>query len=51
MGFILIAIVVVIFSVLVIYNIFQVGIVEKIQEYGKIKALGATRADESFSIP
>lgn len=44
MGFILIAIVVVIFSVLVIYNIFQVGIVEKIQEYGKIKALGATRA-------
>lgn len=43
MGFILIAIVVVIFSVLVIYNIFQVGIVEKIQEYGKIKALGATR--------
>lgn len=44
MGFVLIAIVVVIFSVLVIYNIFQVGIVEKIQEYGKIKALGATRA-------
>ena len=44
MGFVLIAIVVIIFSVLVIYNIFQVGIVEKIQEYGKIKALGATRA-------
>lgn len=44
MGFVLVAIVVVIFSVLVIYNIFQVGIVEKIQEYGKIKALGATKA-------
>ena len=31
------------FSVVVIYNIFQVGIVNKIQEYGKIKALGATK--------
>jgi len=27
----------------VIYNIFQVGIANKIQEYGKIKALGATK--------
>ena len=26
-----------------IYNIFQVGLVQKIQEYGKIRALGATR--------
>ncbi len=31
------------FSVVVIYNIFQVGIANKIQEYGKIKALGATK--------
>lgn len=44
MVFGLIAIVVVVFSVLVIYNIFQVGIIDKIQEYGKIKALGATKA-------
>ena len=28
---------------MVIYNIFQVGIANKIQEYGKIKALGATK--------
>lgn len=34
---------VVVFSSVVIYNIFQVGIVQKIQEYGKIKALGATK--------
>ena len=34
---------IVLFSVVVIYNIFQVGIVNKIQEYGKIKALGATK--------
>lgn len=34
---------VVIFSSLVIYNIFQAGLVQKIQEYGKLKALGATR--------
>lgn len=33
----------VLFSVVVIYNIFQVGIAQKIQEYGKIKALGATK--------
>lgn len=31
------------FSIIVIYNIFQVGVVQKIQEYGKIKALGATK--------
>lgn len=42
-GAILIALVVILFSIIVIYNIFQVGIVQKIQEYGKIKALGATR--------
>ncbi|MDO5294737.1 MAG: ABC transporter permease [bacterium] len=34
---------IVLFSVVIIYNIFQVGIVQKIQEYGKIKALGAKR--------
>lgn len=35
--------IVIIFSVIVIYNIFQVGIIQKVQEYGKIKALGATK--------
>lgn len=35
--------VVVIFSVIVIYNIFQVGIIQKVQEYGKLRAVGATR--------
>lgn len=34
---------VIIFSVVIIYNIFQVGITDKIQEYGKIKAIGATK--------
>ncbi len=34
---------VILFSVIVIYNIFQVGIIQKIQEYGKLKAIGATR--------
>ena len=34
---------IVLFSVVVIYNILQVGIAQKVQEYGKIKALGATR--------
>lgn len=38
-----IALIVILVSVVVIYNIFQVGIVQKIQEYGKIKALGATK--------
>lgn len=40
---IMIALLVIVVSVVVIYNIFQVGIVQKIQEYGKIKALGTTR--------
>lgn len=31
------------FSVIVIYNIFQVEVVQKVQEYGKLKAIGATR--------
>lgn len=38
-----IALLVILFSVVVIYHIFQVGIAQKVQEYGKIKALGATR--------
>lgn len=38
-----IAALVILFSVVVIYNIFQVGIVQKIQEYGKIRALGASK--------
>lgn len=43
MGCAMIALLVIIMSVVVIYNIFQAGIVQKIQEYGKIRALGATR--------
>lgn len=38
-----IAILVVLFAVLVIYNIFYVGIIQKVQEYGKLRALGTTR--------
>lgn len=40
---ILICLIVVIFAAVVIYNIFQIGIARKIQEYGKIKAIGATK--------
>ena len=39
----MIAALVIFFSVVVIYNIFQVDISYKIQEYGKIKAVGATK--------
>lgn len=39
----MVALLVIIMSVVVIYNIFQAGIIQKIQEYGKIRALGATR--------
>ena len=42
-GCVIVALIVIFFAVLVIYNIFQVGLVQKIQEYGKIRALGATR--------
>ena len=54
---------IVLFSVVVIYNIFQVGIANKIQEYGKIKmcirdsaeameAQGITKADiEGLTFP
>lgn len=34
---------VIFFSVMVIYNIFQVGVMRRIQEYGKIRAVGATK--------
>lgn len=43
LGCIMIAGIVILVSVAVIYNIFQVGMIQKIQEYGKIKALGATK--------
>ena len=43
MGCVVVALVVIFFAVLVIYNIYQVGLVQKIQEYGKIRALGATK--------
>lgn len=36
------ALCVVFFSMIVIYNIFQVSFVQKMQEYGRIKAIGAT---------
>ena len=42
-GCVVVALIVIFFAVLVIYNIFQVGLVQKIQEYGKIRALGATK--------
>lgn len=42
-GCAMVAVIVILFSVVVIYNIFQVGITQKIQEYGKLKALGMTR--------
>ncbi len=38
-----IAVLVVFFSVLVIYNIFYVGMIQKIQEYGKLCAIGMTK--------
>ena len=34
---------VIFFSVIVVYNIFQVGVIQKVQEYGKLKAIGTTR--------
>ena len=35
--------VVVLFAALVIYNIFYVGIIQKVQEYGKLRAIGTTK--------
>lgn len=34
---------VVLFSMIVIYNIFQISLVQRMQEYGRLKALGTTR--------
>lgn len=42
-GTAVISLLVIIFSIMVIYNIFQIGILQKIQEYGKLKALGTTK--------
>ncbi len=42
-GCALLALIVIVFSVMVIYNIFQTGIAHRVREYGKIKALGATK--------
>lgn len=41
-GGIIIAFIVIISSVIVIYSIFYVSIINKVQEFGKIKAIGAT---------
>lgn len=38
-----IAVIVIVFSVMIIYNIYQVGIAQNIREYGKIRALGASK--------
>ncbi|GMQ60398.1 FtsX-like permease family protein [Vallitalea sediminicola] len=40
---VLIGILVILFSALVIYNIFYVGIIDKVQEFGKIRAIGTTK--------
>ncbi len=42
-GVIFLGFIVILFSIVVIYNIYQVGLVQKLQEYGKLKALGATK--------
>lgn len=38
-----VAAIVILFSIVVIYNIFYVGMVQKVQEYGKLRAIGMTR--------
>lgn len=40
---ILISLCVIIFSVVVIYNIFLVGLAQKVHEYGKLKGIGTTK--------
>lgn len=42
-GCVMIALLVILFSVMIIYNIFQTGIAYRVREYGKLKALGATK--------
>lgn len=41
---------IVLFSVVVIYNIFQVGIANKIQEYGKSRLWERQKADETTDL-
>lgn len=38
-----IAFMVILFSIVVIYNIFYVGIIQRVQEYGKLHAIGMTK--------
>lgn len=38
-----IAAIVILFSIVVIYNIFYVGMIQKVQEYGKLRAIGMTK--------
>lgn len=42
-GGVVIALIVVISSILVIYSIFYVSVINKVQEYGKLRAIGATK--------
>lgn len=43
MGGVFIGLVIVLSSILVIYNIFYISIVTKVQEFGKLRAIGATK--------
>ncbi|HHQ8641171.1 FtsX-like permease family protein [Clostridioides difficile] len=43
MGGVFVGLVIVLFSILVIYNIFYISIVTKVQEFGKLRAIGATK--------
>ena len=42
-GGIVIALIVILSSILVIYSIFYVSVINKVQEYGKLRAIGATK--------
>lgn len=42
-GGVVIALIVVLSSILVIYSIFYVSVINKVQEYGKLRAIGATK--------
>ncbi|HDF2626096.1 TPA: FtsX-like permease family protein [Clostridioides difficile] len=43
MGGVVVGLVIVLSSILVIYNIFYISIVTKVQEFGKLRAIGATK--------
>ncbi|EQE30388.1 ftsX-like permease family protein [Clostridioides difficile CD34] len=43
MGGVFVGLVIVLSSILVIYNIFYISIVTKVQEFGKLRAIGATK--------